>query len=204
MTWSDSQKYHAVLWSLLAIGYVLYGIMAYVLIDFDVYSESSFFKVEVNETAPYEDNPYILGVPIKKKSHFYGMCVFFFINAFLGVVNGTVISSLWGLMLFTEDERTVDRLEAEFNNKFGVMAVFALYDLLRGVRAFFNILGVYSNAIFFVFTVGGSTIGSLTTKWFYLDDDGRHYLRATLKVVVQEKKKEIERMKAEEETQTAL
>lgn len=182
------QKYRFTLFFSLMFGYFMYIIMFVILgTNYKIY-DSNFFKLIINETNT-ENNPQVLGIPLRTWGEYWGLAIFFFLNAALGVWNGVVIDSLFGLMVFDEDEEIISRIEHTFERP-GIMTVFALYDVWRTVRYFFSILGVFSNIGFFIATATGTLVAGLGTKRIYLDPSGVHWIKLTLQKEIKKKKRE--------------
>jgi hypothetical protein len=162
-------------WSLF-ISVVLYIVMFVVIgTSYNIYS-ADFFHVSISETS-LGSNPKVLGIPLRSRGEYAGLCVFFFFNSFLGVWNSVVVDSLFGIMVFDENDDVVKKLKKRHPN---LLWIFVVYDTWRGARNFFNILGIFSNVVFF----GCTTIGMLTagfiTKKMYLNREGIHLLKEDL------------------------
>lgn len=155
---------------------VLLYIAMFVLLGtvYDIYS-ADFFHVSIssNETN-YDSNPKVLGVPLRNMGEYIGLNIFFFVNAFLGVWNSIVVDSLFGLMVFDENDDIVKKLKEKHPN---LLWIFVIYDIWRSARNFFNILGIFSNVIFFISTTAGLLAAGILTKRMYLNKDGIHLLK---------------------------
>jgi hypothetical protein len=170
-------KHKSIMVVSLAFSVILYIIMSCVLyFEFDIHT-SPFFHANVNSNDT-TNNPQILGVKVENKAQMVGLCLFFAMNALLGVLNSILIDGLWGMMLFEEGEVVIHDIIAQYPN---VFVTFAIYDMWKTTRIFFSLLGLYSNIVFFASTAIGSLAAGLITKWIYISPKYRHLLRPNLK-----------------------
>ena len=151
-----------------AVSYIGFIIFSYCLIEWDI-ADSDFFTIDFTEPSSSggitETNtqPQLLDMAITSKSQFTWIAVFFFFNAFMSEWNGVVINSIFTKMECGTGSGTT------FQGKQRLLfALFTVYDIWCGVRAFFGILGLTSNYIFMIATIGGGLSASLVTKFMYI------------------------------------
>ena len=142
---------------------VYFCMLIYMGVDTNIWKDSFFFKVTVNGDDP-SLNPHVLGVPITTVSQFCVFCLFFFFNAFLGVWNNTLIDRRYGLLL--NDPVVQEQVKKKYP-----FVLFFVYSIWTAMRNFFNILGVFSNGIFFLFTVFGFIAGITLSRLYVLHPD---------------------------------
>ena len=115
----------------------------------------------------------ILGVALKTKGQYWGVIAFFFFNSFFSVWNGIVIAPIFEGMVYDDNYDLEDWGGGIIAGK----TVMLLYEIWRGGRSFFSLLGMTSNVAFFMATAGGALFGSLITKSAYSTEFGKKWLR---------------------------
>jgi len=148
-----------------AVSYIGFIIFSYCLIEWDI-ADSDFFTIDFTppvSTAATDKRPTLLDMPIKSKSQLTWIAVFFFFNAFMSEWNGVVINSI-----FTKMECGTGSGTTFQGNQRLLFALFTIYDIWCGVRAFFGILGLTANYIFMIATIAGGLSASLVTKFMYI------------------------------------
>ena len=151
----------------------LFGFL-FLLLDTDVFSNSPFFKVIITTNSTI-NNPEILGVVLTSYTQFVVFCVFFFINAFLGIYNHALISTLFSYLVNDSDRSVHQELKKNWPD-----SLFLTYSVWTSMRLFFNILGILSNVIFFVCTVSGSLVGNVITRRYILGLDDIQSLKESM------------------------
>jgi hypothetical protein len=142
-----------------AVSYIGFIVFSYCLIEWNI-AESDFFTVDFTTT---DKRPKLLDMPIETKSQFTWIAVFFFFNAFMSEWNGVVINSI-----FTKMECGTGSGTTFHGRQRLLFALFTVYDIWCGVRAFFGILGLTANYVWMIATIGGGLSASLVTKFMYI------------------------------------
>ena len=138
--------------------------------EYDIYNSDFFYtSVDPHNTT---NNPVVLGVRIQTKGQQAGLCVFFILNSFLGVLNSVLVDGLFGMMIYEEGEGIIRRLTQMYGGPVAMLVLFSVYDMWRSARVFFSILGMYSNIVFFTATTAGTLAGGLFTKLIFLSHYG--------------------------------
>jgi hypothetical protein len=119
----------------------------------------------------------VLGIQLENEPQRVGLVVFFFLNAFLGVLNSVLVDGVFGIMCFEKGDTIITELKNEYGGLYGMLTLFTIYDILRSARTFFSILGMYSNVIFFMATALGSLLGGLVTKCIILSHTTSYLLK---------------------------
>lgn len=164
------------MYTTLAFSVTLYIAMFIVLwTEYEIF-DSNFFYIHVN---PHDlsRNPVVLGIQLRSEWQRVGLCLFFFVNAFLGVLNSTLIGGLFGMICYEEGEHIINDLKKEYGGVSGMLFLFTVYDIWYSARTFFSILGMYSNIIFFMVTTMGALTGGLVTKLILLSHKTSYLLK---------------------------
>lgn len=142
------------------VGYVVFIGIIITLWSIDIVPEAKFFSFSFNNSTP----PHLLGIPLTSETQFYGMGVWFFLNAFMTIWSTAVINPIFSSIMITKDDDT---------HLFGkwLFPIMIFYEILKSVRYFVSLLGVLSNAYWFTMTSSGWLIGALTTRGLYLCND---------------------------------
>lgn len=150
------------------IGYICMFII--LRTEYSIY-DSDFFYTSINAENP-EKNPVVLGIRLESKGQQVGLCIFFTLNAFLGVLNSVLVDGLFGMMRFEEGEGIIHILTDMYGGQVAMILLFSVYDIWSSARIFFSILGMYSNIVFFTATTFGGLAGGLFTKLIFLSHYG--------------------------------
>tara|TARA_B100000787_G_scaffold87028_2_gene64274 strand:- start:179 stop:811 length:633 start_codon:yes stop_codon:yes gene_type:complete len=178
MSWKKvNQK--EMMYASLGLSIAVYIIMFILLkTSYDVF-DSDFFYVSIDENDSTH-NPVILGIQLTTTSQFVGLCLFFTLNAFLGVWNSVLIDGIFGMMVYDEGEDLIRKLKREYGGEATLLWLFVIYDIWRSARIFFSIIGMYSNVAFFLCTTGGALVAGLVTKKLFLSRENLHLLKVDL------------------------
>jgi len=145
----------------IVISYVVFIVFTYYLVEWDIH-DSDFFHVDVHNATL---RPRLLDMEITSNSQLTWISAFFFFNQFAAEWNAVVIDSI-----FTNME-CGSKCTNTFQGQRGLLfALFTVYDIWCGVRRFFGILGMTSNYVFLLATIGGGLTASLLTKLMYMFD----------------------------------
>lgn len=157
---------------------VLFYIVMFVLMEteYDIYN-SDFFYITVNSENSTQ-NPVVLGVPLRNKGQQIGLCIFFALNAFLGVLNSVLVDGLFGMMVYDSGPLVISEILQMYGGQTQMLLLFIIYDVWKSARVFFSILGMYSNVVFFASTTLGALVGGLVTKLILLSRF--HFLKVEL------------------------
>lgn len=178
MSWTKiTQK--DVLYTSLSLSILIYLIMFILLKTRYKVFDSDFFYVSIDKKNP-EKNPVILGIKLDTTSQFAGLCVFFTLNAFLGVWNSVLIDGLFGMMVYDEGADVIRKLKQEYGGEATLLWLFMIYDIWRSARIFFSLIGMYSNVVFFLCTTGGALVAGLVTKKLFLSRENLHLIKVNL------------------------
>ena len=165
-----------IMYATLSVSVVLYIAMFIILrTDYDIY-ESNFFYIHVDSKNTTR-NPVVLGVPLKSEAQRSGLAIFFFLNAFLGVLNSVLVDGVFGMMIFEEGEAIIKQLKDEYGGLSGMLILFSIYDMWNSAQDFFTLLGMYSNVIFFMCTTGGALSAGLITKILLLNKQTSRWMK---------------------------
>ena len=162
-------RYVTCVWASILLSYVLFIGMFIGMQGMGLY-EAEFFHLgtAVNDTTPVM----ILGVTLKTRMQFNGCVAFFFFNSFFSVWNGIVIAPIFEGMIYDDEYDITQWGGGLWAGRF----VMFFYEIWRGGRSFFSLLGMTSNVAFFAATAGGALVGSLITKSAYSTQLGRQWL----------------------------
>ena len=151
----------------IVVGYVVFIGIIFTLWSMDVVPEAQFFSFFFHYSTP----PKLLGIPLKSKSQFYGLGVWFFLNSFSTIWSTAVINPIFSSIMITKDN------EQDLYKSSTLVTIMTVYEILKSVRNFVSLLGVLSNAYWFTMTSGGWLIGALLTRYLYLNENTKCWMK---------------------------